>query len=77
MVIIRTRAVATIIHAVSAALMPEFAANAGVAEKTARTGAASFAARHESAPIDIFPTQVNCCSLIPAPLPGAIDVLRD
>jgi hypothetical protein len=76
MVIIRTSAVATIIHAVSAALISELAAKAGVtSEKTAsRTGAASFAVRHECAPIGISPPGISYCSLALAPLPGAMEV---
>src|SRR3954470_22855675 len=57
-VIISTKAVATIIHAVSAALMLEVSASAGVANETIAAkaaGATNVAARHECAPMIFSP----------------------
>src|SRR6202022_4723673 len=74
-VIINTSAVATIIHAVSAALMSDVPANAGVAnEIVARLiVAADLAARHDSAPM-VFPQPVILWIAFLAPLPNAIEV---
>jgi hypothetical protein len=72
--------VATIIHAVSAALICDVPAKAGVAHEMMVKriiGAASVAARHESAPIWYFPTRISLPgSASLAPLPAATEVFR-
>src|SRR3954454_5187627 len=72
MVIISTRAVATIIHAVSAPLISEASAIAGDPRRKTATpiGAANFAARVRYAPM-IFPQPVDLL-MAPAALPVCI-----
>jgi hypothetical protein len=72
MVIISTKAVATIIHAVSAALMVEDSANAGVAADVAikNIAAALTAARRGSAPMMFPPAFASFYSTKQTACPG-------
>jgi hypothetical protein len=75
MVIIRTSAVADIIQAVSAALISEGAARAGVANRIAADviGAARFAARYECAPMTFPGVLVVYRFTCPASLPADVE----
>jgi len=70
--------VATIIHAVSAALMSVVPAKAGVTNQKIDAGkvAANLAARHESAPIGVPHPAVDFVIADQAPLPGAMEAAR-
>jgi hypothetical protein len=70
--------VATVIQAVSAALISAAAAEAGVANKidTRQPGAANIAARHENAPIGFPHPAVDLEIADQAPFPAAMEVAR-